>query len=259
MKVSDLIFNKDKTSYINLIQSIEGKLLTFKEVVEENVKSDKFFCLRHDIDDKKQLRQCLTLASLECQRGWKSTYFLRYFSNFFKFSDDFIEVCKEFIKLGHDLGLHIDIVDSYIKETKNVKKSLLKPLTFLRNNGIEIKGVSAHGTPTTYKTAFNYEFWKEFKLNKYDSVGKVKFKKISLRDLDLVYETYFIGHDFYLTDSRGVWTGWVVNKDKILPYESNMIKNKNNIGKKVIKKFNKSKEGFFQVLIHSHPNRWTII
>jgi len=249
-----LVFKKDQTDYTNLIRSIDGKLLTFNEIANGRTDENKYFCIRHDVEAGICLPQTIWFAKVENRSGWKSTYFIRYFSDYFDFSINFNNFCKRLIDLGHDIGLHVDVIKHHKDTNKDLLAILKTPLDFLRSNGIEVKGVSAHGNPENYEIGFNYEFWKEFNKAKNEGTNN-SFSEIGLNDLDLSYEAYFLDYDFFLADSAGEWAGWVRDSEPI-PYERNMRNSPKHIGKKVINKFNEMDKGFLQLLIHPYPGQW---
>jgi hypothetical protein len=212
--MKDQIF-KDGTSYIKLIENIDAPMLVLKDVVGQNSTPNKFFCIRHDLDEWRQFDYALSVAKLEYEKNYRTTYSVRYISeqpgyNFF--SERVVDGCKTLAGSGHELNLHLDVIKLYMNTKESIRNIIEKPLSFLRSKGLEIKGVSAHGSPENYKHGFNYEFWKEFDPKKNEGLEKLSFDKVSLDEFDLSYEAYFLDYDVYLTDSMGKWTGILLNE-----------------------------------------------
>jgi len=211
------------------------------------------------MDDVSQFDYAVEFAKIEYSSGYRATYCVRYFLNNHNFfSSSVIDRCKALVDLGHDLNLHLDVVKLYREGTQTITELIEKPLTFLRKNGIEVCGVSAHGSPENYKSDYglNYEFWKEFDPQKNEGIAEVPFDRVSLADFNLSYEAYFLGYDAYLTDSMGKWTGILLKEWSMTPYENTMINSDKNIGKGVVDRFNLLDRGFLQINIHPVPHRW---
>jgi len=260
--MTDMIF-LDGTSYVKLIKDIDADLVSFKDIVNNNYnKNNRSFCIRHDIDNA-MLANSINFAKIESKNNWKSTYFVKYTSDYFNFSQKLIDSCRSIVDLGHDLALHVDVVKLYMNlKKKNGRADMLKiiekPLNFLRNAGFEILGAAAHGSPENYEYALNYEFWEEFDSKKNEETGNLTFdKKVSLKEVGLLYEAYFLKYNFYITDSMGKWTGTNIDKRAVVPYENSMIFGKDNMGKAAFAEFEKRKKGMLQILIHP-STRWKI-
>lgn len=260
--MSDMMF-LDGTSYTRLIENVDANLVTFKDIINNNYdKNRRSFCIRHDVDNA-MLQNSLNFAKIERHRNWPATYFIKYTSDYFDFSQRFVDSCQLLVDLGHDLALHVDIIQLYMDlKRKHGKVDLLevleKPLNFLRNQGFEILGAAAHGSPENYIYALNYEFWKEFDSTKNEATGNLNFdKKISLKELGLLYEAYFLKYNYYITDSMGKWTGTNIDKREVVPYENSMIFGADNMGKAAFKEFEQRDKGMLQILIHP-SKRWRI-
>tara|TARA_Y100000593_G_C4321206_1_gene343900 strand:- start:5698 stop:6555 length:858 start_codon:yes stop_codon:yes gene_type:complete len=244
------------TPYTKLINSIDANLVTFKELVDNKYdKKSRNFCIRHDVDDD-MIVKAVELARLENYHNIKSTYFIKYDSDYFDFSDRLVTHLKAIARNGHDLALHADVVGLYLKLNKSISmKDILKvPLDFLRTNGLEILGSAAHGNPENYSTAHNYEFFKEFEMSKNEGVGQVSFNdRPSLSDVGLEYETYLsLKYDTYICDSMGTFSGVHLSSYNIIPYENSVILDDQdrNVRLKAIDEFNILDSGVLQLLTH---------
>ena len=249
-----MIWDSENKILFSSLISNRGSPVTFQDVALGHVKQTKYFCLRHDIDHYDNLENMIHFAVLEYKLGISSTIFIK-MADYFQYSQKFVDKLKVFVDLGHNIGLHIDVIEHFRNQLHNVKQIIEIPLNFLRKHGIYIYGVSAHGGKNVYNYAFNYEMWKELDPSKNEIIGKLSIPKISLMDLELLYETYFLDFDFFFGDSAGVWCG--TRKLIPLPFEKHQREHKENIGLKIFD-IHDQEGGFLQVLIHP-TNRWRFI
>jgi hypothetical protein len=250
-----MIHVKFPISYIDFILSFDAKNITLEEAATGY--DGKIFCLRHDVDLLKWFGFAHKMAKLEYENGIRSTYcIINSDKNFYK--QKTIDDCKRLVDLGHNINLHLNVIDTYLKKKTSIKSMIQKSLDFLRSNGLIIEGVSAHGTPKNYIYGFNYEMWKECDPNKYQVLGKLNLDKISLLDFDLTYETTFIGHDAYLSDKRENFFSYFTKDFKIILFDTYASESEHNKGLDIIEMFNKLEKGFIQVNIHPHPQRWKV-
>ena len=259
--MKDMVF-LDGTRYSNLIKNVDANLVTFKDIINDKYdKSRRSFCIRHDVDNA-MLRNSLNFAKIESDHDWKSTYFIKYTSDYFDFSQRLVDSCQALVDYGHDLALHVDVIQLYMDlkrqhGTVDLLAILEKPLDFLRNHGFEILGAAAHGSPENYIYALNYEFWQEFDPTKNEATGNLTFDKlISLKEVGLLYEAYFLKYNYYITDSMGKWTGTNIDQREVVPYENSMIFGADNMGKTAFEEFAKLDKGMLQILVHP-SKRWT--
>jgi hypothetical protein len=109
---------------------------------------------------------------------------------------------------GHEIGWHNDVVSQYYRGKTDVKDEIQKPLTRLREMGLNIIGTAAHGSPECLTLKMlNYYVWKESKeIYGYPNNFKEQY---SLSEFGLEYESYLCEHDNYFTDSKkNFFGGW---------------------------------------------------
>jgi len=261
------MINSKGDIYIDLVKYIrEGaSIKTFSEYIKNlDHKNKKIVLLRHDVD--VSIDRAIEFAKFEYEHEIHSTYFLLHSAKYFDYSEAFAQKCKDIIRYGHDIGLHNNILTVYFKVNKvkkkkkkrkkieSIDKIIRRPLEFLRTNGIKVIGTSCHGHKHCYlpNGYYNYEVWEEFDPKKNEKRSERKIDKVSLKTYGLLYETYFIPYDYYLSDSGGKWGGKIIVKGQPKPFERTLISNKlkDNIGLKVLEKFKISSEGVIQILIH---------
>jgi hypothetical protein len=224
--------------YIELIKSI-GQVVPVVEYNNTNI------ALRHDVDHS--LIHAMKIAELEHQNNIRSTYYLlppeAYFSNYYGkwnhihpyLGDQTKFFAKKLISMGHEVGLHSNLVTICMQSQKEPNIILEAILNDFKKIGIEIKTVAAHGDTQARKHGYiNYEVFEE--------AGKKQFpfKQIKLSDYGLK-EAYFYKRINYLSDSGGMFalcndigTEWnknavgcerdVQDKFKILEFASKMEK-----------------------------------
>jgi len=244
-----MLSNSKGDDYDTYILSSAVNTKTFKQYISSP--KEKATLLRHDVD--MDIDRALDMAIFESKRGVYSTYFLLHTAKYFNYSKEFAQKCKKIVSLGHDIGLHNNALTVYFKRKKDIRRMLEMPLKFLRDNGIDVVGTSAHGVKACYTRGyFNYEIWKEFDPKRNEGKLKVPIHKIGLHSLGLIYDASFVDFDFYLSDSGDTWNGMVVKIP--IPFEKTLKYGPDNIGLAVLEKFQKSKKGTIQIL--THPFYW---
>lgn len=239
----------DNTNYLSLIKLINAKLTTFDNLAlnKVDIKTEKFLCIRHDVDF--DLDAALRMSRYENENGLFSIYFLLHTSPYFEYSKKFLKMCKEIVRLGHQIGFHNNVLSEHINTKEDIKSLIERPLTFLRDGGIEVKGTSSHGDILCRKFKFfNNEVW-DFVQEK---PPFLEFEKQRLSDYDLLYDTRMFYFQAFLGDGSGKWNGSFFSKP---PFEIvDNIRRFPSIRKDVIEKFNRLNSGFFHLLIH--PRWW---
>ena len=254
----------DKIDYIDIIKEIDAKNVTFKDIVtnQVNTKKEKVFCIRHDITDKNELTKALSFAKVEKDNGIRSTYFLLHTADYFDYSKELIYVSQYFNQLGHDVGISNNSYTVWLESRKSqsFKKILSEPLSFLRGNGIEVLGSSSYVFPL-YKGLkyYNYEMWSEFDPVKNEYFTKLDHPKISLKDLGLLYEAYFIENDTYFSNFGLRWNGYRTTKGRQVPSDVSLLSSNKNCGKAVIAAFNANVGGGILQVAISPTDFWWVI
>jgi hypothetical protein len=266
IKIDPDIKNKFRNKLIEHYNQEVDKEQILKEMalllgIESLEEIPKVWFLRHDVD--YSLDHALQLASDEAEHGIFSTYFLLPTASYFDYSTEFINKCKLLQDLGHDVGIHNNFITqclttdnedliAQVNQT-NLKKLIEKPIKFFLKNGILIQGSSCHGHSTHYdKQYFNYEIWQEFDQNKNETLlYKPEMQCISLCDVGLDYEAYFLEYDAYLSDSGAGWAGMKYDKGQRKLFERSLQNASTNIKENIIRAFNEMPGGScLQVLLH---------
>lgn len=192
--------------------------------------------LRHDVDHNLDL--ALEMAYLEHQKGFRTTYFVLPGTDYWENDSWFIDKCLQLQDYGHEVGLHINsLVEWVVGETDDINISLSKQLAKLRDFGVNVRGIAAHGDKRCYlENVSNYWCFQELKPNEpfanengrtaegpyeMDTTPRLKYPKsdqvtrqdgsifdlwsISLLSHDLDYHAWHVNTDAYFTDSGGRW------------------------------------------------------
>ena len=191
--------------------------------------------LRHDVDHNIDI--ALEMAYHENKIGAKATYFLLPTAHYWH-DDELIEKCLQLQDYGHEVGLHVNILAQWVSgETDDPEKTLNEQLNRLRNGGIHVTGIAAHGDRRCYEHNFsnywcfnelrpndpflfesgrsaeglvvgqpNYQllYPKENNLVRFDSLN-FPLWSISMRKFKLDYHAWHVPHDRYFSDSGGGW------------------------------------------------------
>jgi peptidoglycan/xylan/chitin deacetylase (PgdA/CDA1 family) len=138
----------------------------FRELLSESCPKDKIRCgIRHDIDI--DIRAALSQAEIEKEYGVRTTYFVLhtapYYGQFqngvFYRNGCIAHVCKRIQELGHEIAVHTDALLVYQKYQIDGAEALSKEIEWLRSEGIDIVGTTAHGSAAVYG-AENYAIFK---------------------------------------------------------------------------------------------------
>lgn len=118
--------------------------------------------LRHDVDHDLDL--ALEVAHHEHARGLRATYFLLHTAPYWG-DQHFAVKCRQLEAYGHEVALHVNVLTEWMSgEIDDVNARLGDLLTQLRDAGVTVSGVSAHGDPACYAHGFiNYWMWRELR------------------------------------------------------------------------------------------------
>lgn len=207
--------------------------------------------LRHDVDH--DIDKALQIGKIEHSLNIQSTYFVLHGAKYYK-NKNFIKNCLKLQDMGHEIGFHNNVLTVAMKTGRKPKDILEKELSYLRNNGIIIYGIVAHGDYACRKFNYvNYEIFKgccpSYRKNRSQFKG-IEVHNLKLSDYNL-YEAYFLPRDYYVTDCRGTWRyikdksdEWHPNFQKHSPKFENIIP--------FLKKISKNNI-ILQALLHPNP------
>lgn len=170
-------------------------------------------CMRHDVDI--HIFKALEMALIEQSAGIRSTYFILatapYYGEFkkgkIKRHQCMESYYREIADMGHEIGIHNDLLTVMIQEKTDPYLFNLEELDFYRSLGIPIYGTAAHGSEIAGKTVRNYEIFSDFAKNNRVHYGGKEYPigTRSLRDYGFSYESYFVGTNKYYSDLEGKW------------------------------------------------------
>lgn len=146
-------------------------------------RSEPFIIWRHDVDFS--VHAARNLARIEADAGIKTVYFFLFHSEFYNLLEkEIIDIIKEIIGLGHEIGLHFDCSCYNIKD----EQALERYLTMEKN---------------IFAQMFSYKI-KAFSFHL--SVPPVpSFKRPRYGGLISVNSEYFCSQVGYCSDSNGIW------------------------------------------------------
>lgn len=212
-----------------------GETVTIRELWA-NPEARGLCGLRHDVDHDLDL--ALEMGHLECEKGFRSTYFILPGTGYWLNDSKIIEKCLQLQDYGHEVGLHINsLVEWFVEETDDIGTSLSDQLARLRDGGIDVRGIAAHGDKRCYlENVSNYWCFEELRPKnpfgnedgrtaegpyEMDMTPRLRYPKsdrvtrkdgsvfdlwtISLSSNDLDYHAWHVDTDAYFTDSGGRW------------------------------------------------------
>lgn len=181
--------------------------------------------LRHDVDHC--LQSALAMAVVEQRHGFASSYYFlppdgitkkrNYFGSIEKdrirVSRRFIETALAIQEMGHEVGLHNDLIPLAAATGAPIADLLAALLHELRKHGLHVTGTASHGSPLCRRYGFvNYDIFekegerereRERKRRVVQIDGKtVSIPSLNMQDFGLDYEAYSRPFDLYISDSR---------------------------------------------------------
>jgi hypothetical protein len=192
--------------------------------------------LRHDVDHDLDL--ALEMAHFEHARGFSSTYFILPGTNYWRNDTRLIDKCLQLQDYGHEVGLHVNSLAEWVSgETNDISASLREQLATLRDTGLRIHGIAAHGDKRCYEHQLsNYWCFQELRPSlpydhengrtaegpyETDGTPRLRYPKnhiatradgttlelwsTSMQSLDLRYHAWHTAFDQYFSDSTGGW------------------------------------------------------
>lgn len=192
--------------------------------------------LRHDVDHDLDL--ALEMAFWEHRRGCRASYYLLHTAEYWH-DEQLVEKCLQLQDFGHEVGLHLNVMAEWARcEIDDVDTRLSELLWRLREGGVDVVGVSAHGDRLCYERGFiNYWMFADVRPDEPAvaesgrsaeglPVDEVRFRidypreealarddgaalplwTSSLEAHGLAYHAFHVPSDRYLTDSGGAWT-----------------------------------------------------
>ncbi len=176
--------------------------------------------LRHDVDER--LESALRFGELEHARGLRATYFVLHTASYWR-KPALLEKLRRLQALGHEIGWHNDLVTLELVHRCDPVEYLRRELARLREAGIDVIGVAAHGSPWCHLLRFrNDAFFADF-----PEAGRPRGQSLRqgrLADFGLAYDAYRLGEDSYFSDARfdrrgRRWHPDLLNLDALRPGE----------------------------------------
>ena len=158
--------------------------------------------LRHDVD--YDLEAALAIGRAEAALGCRSTYFLLHTAPYWG-KAGFSEACQELEKLGHEVGLHLNVLaEWYDGRINDPEGRLIEVSNQLRATGIRVTGCAAHGDPLCYAGAFsNHWLLRELRGND-PAASESGISAEGIRDDRVRFQLHYpVNHELVSRDGRG--------------------------------------------------------
>jgi len=188
------------------------------------VASKKTVFIRHDIDHSPFV--ALKMAKVEAEHGLYGSYYMLTTDSpdikkiWREEKEEALNALKKIQDLGHEVGLHYDLLGDFLESGNDVGKICEKTLTGFREAGINVFGCVAHGSQRLSKylnakgikdfprECINFNIWeesneKEAMVELNDRKIKVPFLKLS--DYEMKYEAYKVRRNYYHSDNNYVF------------------------------------------------------
>lgn len=213
-------------SYRDLLHSFTDAGFVFRTHGEgfSNLSSTgKSIFLRHDVDHKLDI--ALSMARIEHDLGARSTYYLlhpgdynqnhNYFGTINRGrispSASLVRAVRELSEMGHEVGLHNDLVQLSIKTGRSIQDLLTEILDIFCREGIQVAGTASHGSRFAREHGFvNYQIFQECRRHEretktlvFEGHHAVELYAFPLAQFGLKYEAYSLVRDCTIADTGG--------------------------------------------------------
>ncbi len=190
--------------------------------------------IRHDVDHS--LDNAMMLAELENTMGIQSTYFMLHPGDYDQTENyyglvsgsriihapGFFDRCRDLVAMGHEVGLHNDVVQLSFLTRRSVLDLLVAEIAAFAEAGITIHGSASHGSQFARDhNLANYEIFADCvsgRGEKGRTVGQdgwqVALHSVPLAEAGLEYEAYFVPRNMDFSDS-GSQLGLYSTKERI--------------------------------------------
>lgn len=112
--------------------------------------------LRHDVDHDLDL--ALEVAYWEHEGNQRATFFLLHTAAYWH-DERLLDKCLQLQDYGHEVGLHVNVLAEWWRgEARDPGRRLGEVLGTLREGGLDVTGVSAHGDRLCYEAGFS-NYW----------------------------------------------------------------------------------------------------
>lgn len=163
--------------------------------------------LRHDVDQR--LDRAADFAVLEAERGLRATYFVLQSAGYWR-RPGLVEALLRMQESGHEIGWHNDLVTTECVHGVDARALLSRELVRLRNAGLSIEGVAAHGAPSCYRYGYRngYFFFPDEADAHFPNVdtvdgplGKRRVPRGTLAEYGFTYDAYHLDNTTYFSDA----------------------------------------------------------
>lgn len=192
--------------------------------------------LRHDVDH--DIDVALEMARFEYDRDIKATYFVLHTAPYWK-DPYLVEKLLQLQDYHHEVGLHVNVLTEWMRGDVDAPgEHLADVLASLRNSGVRVTGMSAHGDASCYRDSF-INYWCFSELRPDDPAGSEEGRtaegpfgngndkqvaypndhkltradgarfplwSLSMHQMGIKYDAWHLPVDRYFSDSGGNWT-----------------------------------------------------
>ena len=187
--------------------------------------------LRHDVDGN--ICAARTMARMEHDAGIRATYFVNHNDIYYSWRDErnqrhrresSVYRYREIQDLGHEMGLHYDMLSSFYDYGEDPAQLLLAELGWLRKHGIEVVGGAAHGSKSARGVGFiNFEVFQGMTNAREGFVLVNEGREYRLGQLKLLdyflYEAYHASpaNSKYYSEAGGAWRVFILDPENGIP------------------------------------------
>jgi hypothetical protein len=192
-------------AFLQRLTAFGAVVAPLRELWEDRSQDRLRFGVRHDVD--LRLDAALQLGRIEREHGVRTTYYVLHSAPYYS-DPELIPRLRELQALGHEVGLHYDLVTLQVVEGGDPRAYLRAELERLRGAGIDVVGVAAHGAYWAHRLGYkNDYFFRELSTPQegfphVDEVDGTPLAKGTLAEFGLAYDAAQLEPTHYWSDSR---------------------------------------------------------
>ena len=180
----------------------------------DTINDDKVIIgMRHDIDCHPF--KAIEMAELESKYNISSTYFVLATADYYGIYgkkevyryDCMDEIYKDLYNMGHEIGVHNDLLVIMIDKGLDPYKFNKEELLHYKELGITVTGTAAHGSGLASATVPNYYMFSDFAEETFIDYDGERYEvgEFSLNECGYSYESNFTNFTGYFSESGGEW------------------------------------------------------
>ncbi len=181
---------REYSRFCEQISQLGIPMYTAEKACNSGRLNEQFIIIKHDVENCPE--KALKISKIENRFGIAATYYVH---SFFLNNQKTINIFKEMVRLGHEIGYHFDVLDSNDGDKEKAVSEFTKALEQFESSGFKIKTVCPHGNPM--KKRVGYSSNKDFFLD-----ANIRNKFYDICDVYITFPDSVDQKYLYITDAK---------------------------------------------------------